>query len=129
MKLAQSLSKPKENTIALINVVFLMLVFFMIAGPLAPPLDPELSLIKAQDLEGRAPPDTLVIREDGTMWLRDVELTSASAFLDRVPGDDRSVVRIVPDRDLPALKLMAISDELRAGGAERVLLISERGLK
>ncbi|MAC77725.1 MAG: biopolymer transporter ExbD [Rhodobacteraceae bacterium] len=129
MKLAQSLSKPKENTIALINVVFLMLVFFMIAGTLAPPLDPELSLIKAQDLEGRAPPDTLVIREDGTMWLRDVELTSASAFLDRVPGDDRSVVRIVPDRDLPALKLMAISDELRAGGAERVLLISERGLK
>ncbi|QEW19029.1 Biopolymer transport protein ExbD/TolR [Marinibacterium anthonyi] len=129
MKLAQSLSKPKENTIALINVVFLMLVFFMIAGTLAPPLDPELSLIKAQDLEGRAPPDTLVIREDGTMWLRDVELTSASAFLDRVPGDDRSVVRIVPDRDLPALKLMEISDELRAGGAERVLLISERGLK
>ena len=129
MKIAPNLARPKEPTIALINVVFLMLVFFMIAGTLAPPLDPELSLIKAQDLEGRAPPDTLVIREDGTMWLRDVELTSASAFLDRVPGDDRSVVRIVPDRDLPALKLMAISDELRAGGAERVLLISERGLK
>lgn len=129
MKLAQTLSKPKENTIALINVVFLMLVFFMIAGTLAPPLDPELSLIKAEDLEGRAPPDTLVIRADGTLWLRDVELTSPAAFLDRLPDVDRSAVRIVPDRDLPAVKLMEISDALREGGAERVLLISERGLK
>ena len=52
MKIAPSLARPKEPTIALINVVFLMLVFFMIAGTLAPPLDPDLSLIKAEDLDG-----------------------------------------------------------------------------
>ncbi|MGR3805852.1 ExbD/TolR family protein [Marinibacterium profundimaris] len=129
MKIAPNLARPKEPTIALINVVFLMLVFFMIAGTLAPPLDPDLSLIKAQDLDGRAPPDTLVIHEDGKLWLRGVELTSASAFMERLPDDDRSVVRIVPDRDLPAKDLIAISDELRSHGAERILLVSERGLQ
>ncbi|HBR39356.1 MAG TPA: biopolymer transporter ExbD, partial [Sulfitobacter pontiacus] len=36
-------SKPqREPTIALINIVFLMLVFFMVAGTLAQPLDPDL---------------------------------------------------------------------------------------
>lgn len=30
----------REPTIALINIVFLMLVFFMVAGTLAAPLDP-----------------------------------------------------------------------------------------
>lgn len=129
MKVSPSLSKPKEPTIALINVVFLMLVFFMIAGTLAPPMDPDVSLIRAEDLEGRAPPDTLVIHEDGRLWLRGVELTSAAAFMERRPDDDRSVVRIVPDRDLPATALIAISDELRAGGAERILIVSERGLQ
>lgn len=129
MKISPTLAKPKEPTIALINVVFLMLVFFMIAGTLAPPLDPDLKLIKAEELDGRAPPDTLVIHADGTMWLRGVELTSASAFMERQPDDSREVIRIVPDRDLPAAMLMQISDSLRAEGAQRILLVSERALQ
>ncbi|MBB94052.1 MAG: biopolymer transporter ExbD [Rhodobacteraceae bacterium] len=129
MNVTPSLSRPKEPTIALINVVFLMLVFFMIAGTLAPPMDPDLSLIKAEDLDGRAPPDTLVIHEDGRLWLRGVELTSAAAFMERLPDDDRTIVRIVPDRDLPAALLIQITDDLRQGGAERIMLVSERGLE
>ena len=129
MNVPPSLSRPKEPTIALINVVFLMLVFFMIAGTLAPPMDPDLSLIKAEDLDGRAPPDTLVIHEDGRLWLRGVELTSAAAFMERLPDDDRTIVRIVPDRDLPAALLIQITDDLRQGGAERIMLVSERGLE
>ena len=40
-------SKPqREPTIALINIVFLMLVFFMVAGTLAQPLDPDLKLVE-----------------------------------------------------------------------------------
>ena len=53
----RSLSKPKrqkEPTIALINIVFLMLVFFMVAGTLAQPLSRDLELVKTSDLEGRA---------------------------------------------------------------------------
>jgi biopolymer transport protein ExbD len=119
----------KEPTTALINIVFLMLVFFMIAGTLAPPLDRNLSLIRVSDLEGREPPDTLVIRADGSLWMRGVELTSVGAFMERLTDDDRTSVRVVPDRDLPAKILMKHVGEMRAEGAERVLLVSERGLE
>lgn len=119
----------KEPTIALINIVFLMLIFFMITSTLAPPLDRDLSLIQADNLDPRDPPDTLVIRADGTLTLRGFEVTSVGAYMERLSDDDRSAVRIVPDRDLPARQLMSYVTEMRAAGAERVLLVTERGLQ
>ncbi len=122
-------SRSREPTIALINIVFLMLVFFMIAGTLAPPMDRSLSLVRAADLDPRDPPDTLVIHSDGTLWLRGIELTSVSGFMERLADDDRSAVRIVPDRELPARDLMRHVTEMRALGAERVFLVTERALE
>ena len=122
-------SSPKEPTIALINIVFLMLIFFMIAGTLAPTLDPDIKLISASDLEGREPPDTLVIHADGRMSLRGNLITTTIEFYTTLPTEARETVRIVPDRALPATDLVRIAAELRAAGAERVVVISERGLK
>ena len=122
--------KPtREPTIALINVVFLMLVFFMVAGTLAPPLDRDVSLVQVQALDGREPPDTLVIHKDGTLFLRGVELTSPEAFMERLTDDDRRAVRIVPDRDLPAHILVAHARAMQVEGAERVRVVTERGLE
>jgi biopolymer transport protein ExbD len=74
--------KPRrEPTIALINVVFLMLVFFMVAGALAPPLDPTLSLVDTAELEGRPPPDALVLHADGRLSYRGAALGDAAAYL------------------------------------------------
>ena len=36
----------REPTIALINIVFLMLIFFLVAGTLAQPLDSALKLVR-----------------------------------------------------------------------------------
>jgi biopolymer transport protein ExbD len=36
---------------------------------------------------------------------------------------------VVPDRDLPAARLVEIGAALRAAGAESVLLVTERGLE
>ena len=52
--------KKGEPTIALINIVFLMLIFFLVAGTLAQPLDGDLELVETSDLEGREPPEALV---------------------------------------------------------------------
>ncbi len=122
-------SGGKEPTIALINIVFLMLIFFMIAGTLAPPIDKSLSLVRTSELDPRDPPDTLVIHADGRLWLRGIELTSVEAYMERLTDDDRSAVRVVPDRDLPALRLMEHIAVMRAGGADRVLLVTERALE
>ncbi|GHF45880.1 ExbD/TolR family protein [Seohaeicola zhoushanensis] len=119
--------RPREPTIALINVVFLMLVFFMVAGTLAPSQERGIDLVETADLEGRAPPDALVIMADGELRYRGSVLTSASAYLDRPDSRPRDVVRLMPDRALPAADLLRIGAELRAAGVERVVISTMRG--
>lgn len=119
----------KEPTIALINIVFLMLVFFMVAGALAPPLDPALALVKTADLDTVSPPDALVVHPDGRLSYRGEDVASAAAWLQaQAPGDD-AAVRVVPDRDLPASDLVSLARTLRQAGAARVVIVTERGLE
>jgi biopolymer transport protein ExbD len=119
----------REPTIALINIVFLMLVFFMVAGTLAQPLDPELTLVKTQDLEGRAPPDALVVHPDGRIAYRGVDQQDATTFASNLNDEEKEVVRLVPDSALPAHILVSLTRELRAAGAQKVMLVTERALK
>ncbi|GGO53887.1 biopolymer transport protein ExbD [Roseovarius pacificus] len=119
----------REPTIALINIVFLMLVFFMVAGTLAQPMDGDLSLVRTEDLEGRAPPDALVVHDDGRLSYRGEDIDSVASFFDRLDEANRTEVRLVPDRDLSAETLVAVAAELRGSGAERVFVVTERGLE
>ena len=124
--------RTREPTIALINIVFLMLVFFMVAGTLADPLDGDLSLVRTAELEGRAPADALVIHTDGRLSFRGDTLSSAADYAEQMAAEDEEAgrtLRVVPDRDLPAATLVTISGELRAAGADRVLIVTERGLE
>lgn len=117
-----------EPTIALINVVFLMLVFFMVASTIAPPMDRDLSLVRTSDLDGRGPPDTLVVHPDGRLTYRGDAIASAQDFYSARPEDAPEEVRIVPDRALPATTLVDLARELRAAGASSVVIVTQRGL-
>lgn len=119
----------REPTIALINVVFLMLVFFMVAGTIAPPMESDLSLVRTEDLEGRAPPDTLVVDATGALSYRGAPVESAATFAAGLTAAERAAIRVVPDRDLAAADLVRLATELRGAGAERVLVVTERGLE
>lgn len=121
--------RRREPTIALINIVFLMLIFFMATATLAPPLDGELRLVRTADLKGRAPPDALVIFEDGRLAYRGEVLPDARAYMAALPEDARETVRIVPDANLPAADLIRFGAALRAAGAGRVVMVTERGLQ
>ncbi|WP_394199215.1 ExbD/TolR family protein [Litoreibacter albidus] len=123
-------AKPqREPTIALINIVFLMLVFFMVAGTLAQPLDKTLNLVDTRDLEGRAPPDTLVIHADGRLSYQGADQPDAAAYLSALSAEDRTVIRIVPDRALPATDMIRIARDLRGAGAGKIMIVTERGLE
>lgn len=123
-------TKPKrEPTIALINIVFLMLVFFMVAGTLAQPLDPSLTLVQTRDLPGAAPPDALVLHPDGRLAYRGNPVDDAASFVAGLDEEDRAVIRLVPDRDAPAAALVTLGHALRMAGATKVLIITERGLR
>ncbi len=119
-----------EPTIALINVVFLMLVFFLVAGSLAPPLDGDVQLVRAAELDRSAPPDALVIRADGTTLHRGQPVSPADYLARRgeETGSAAPPARLVPDRDLSARRLADIAGALRAAGAGEVILVTERAL-
>ena len=119
----------REPTITLINIVFLMLIFFLVAGTLSMPIDKEVRLVRTADVEGTAPADALVLHADGRMTNRGAEVTSVADFVAALPEDMRTRVRIVPDRDLPAAILVAQGRALRDAGAEHVVIVTERGLE
>lgn len=124
------LRRGSEPMIALINIVFLMLIFFLVAAVIAPPLDRGVELVEASRLEGRAPPDAAVIHADGRMIYRGAEVTSEAYLAARLSeGSGAASLRLVPDRNLPAAQLIAIAGELRRNGAEEIWVVTARGLE
>lgn len=121
--------KKSEPTIALINIVFLMLIFFLVAGTLAQPLDPELELVNTEELESRPPPDALVVHEDGTLTYRGEAVADAAAYASTMDEEALARVLVVPDRDLGADRLIEVSRNLRQAGAEAVVIVTERALQ
>lgn len=121
----------QESTITLINVVFLMLIFFLIAGSLTPPMDQEVALITTDQSDQAEPPDALFVTAEGTTRSRGADIAPAeyvAAFKQRkllLEGDE-VVIKIAADRALAASRLIEIVGELRDAGATRVSVVTER---
>ena len=136
-----------ENTIPLINVVFLMLIFFLIAGTVAPPVSTELQPPRSEELPLMPPAGNAVeILSDGTLIHRG-EKMSLEGIIARFPapvsssndlntlrtgaakqtsdGDD--IVHILADRGLQASLLMPVLQAFRAAGHRNVRLVTIRG--
>ena len=113
-----------EPTIALINIVFLMLIFFMVAGTLSPPIDTNLTLVDTSDLEGREPTYALVIDANGAYRFRGAPVTDAIGYLNDLDG--LSAARLMPDRAAPATAVLQAARELRAAGVETVFIVTEK---
>ena len=125
MRQRRKKSKP-EPTIALINVVFLMLIFFLIAGTLAEPIDNDLTLVTTSDLDPSAPPQGLVVHADGRVEAAGQAVTDFAAY---VADQHSNVIRLIPDRALPAKDLLQIGADLRSAGAASVVIATERAVQ
>jgi len=123
MKRARTPSR-REPTIALINIVFLMLIFFMVVGTLAPQLAEDFAAIETTQLECCVPPDTLFVRADGTIIHDGQPASTFEHYLAQLDPNE-PVARILPDAHLPALELLSLIDSLHAEGAERVIVLTE----
>ncbi len=121
--------RKSEPTIALINIVFLMLIFFLVAGTLAQPLDSALELVNTEDLESRPPPDALVVHKDGTLTYRGNAVADAADYAATLDEESLTRVLVVPDRDLGADRLVEVSRTLRRAGASSVIIVTERALQ
>ncbi|WP_071795173.1 ExbD/TolR family protein [Natronohydrobacter thiooxidans] len=124
--LIQTARPHGEPTIALINIVFLMLIFFLIAGSLAPRPDSDVALVSLTEIKTEPPSDALVMLADGSLRHAGETLTREDAL---VRFGDTAHVRLLPDRDAPAGELVALAQTLRAAGVAELVIVTERGLE
>lgn len=120
-------ARPRgEPTIALINIVFLMLIFFLIAGSLAPRPEGDVALVSLSDVTTEPPSDALVMFADGSLRHAGATLSREDA-LARLGEETR--VRLLPDREAPANALVALAQALRAVGVAELVIVTERALE
>ncbi|MEM9277923.1 MAG: biopolymer transporter ExbD [Pseudomonadota bacterium] len=120
--------KEKDSTIALINIVFLMLVFFLIAGTIVPPLDSQISPILSGVEQNAELENTISVRADGTTYFQGNPITPAdfvSEFLRDIENSNRPV-RILSDKDLGAVQLVDVINQLQSAGAPSIRVVTER---
>lgn len=123
MRSRQPRSKP-EPTIALINIVFLMLIFFMVAGTLSPPIDPDVKLVDTQELEGQEPAFAIVLDASGNLRYRGAPIDGPEPYLSDL--NDKTIARVMPDRNSPAPALLSLAQQLKQAGVEKVMIVTEK---
>ena len=109
----------------LINIVFLMLIFFMLAGSLS-----QGDAIEAAQVDNASAIDddllTIVMSVDGSLSVdgKTLDRSALTLFLE-VNKDAGKKIAIKPDSRLAAEKLLALTEQLRAVGFSQVTLIVE----
>lgn len=120
--------RQMESTISLINVVFLMLIFFLVAGQLAPPADKQVELVETTDAESLPPPEALYVRADGTLVFNG-QPTDAASYMAAHPlpaENPESTLKLAVDRNLDAARLVEIIDELYGAGAPSIRVVTQK---
>lgn len=115
----------RESTIPLINVVFLMLIFFLVAGTIAPPISGDVNLSTTEEAPQSPPAAALYADAEGVLSWNGAAI-SAQEFAQNHAPEDGEPVRLGADRDLPAATLIDLLGELRALGLADVVLVTER---
>jgi len=114
---------PELDLTPLINIVFLMLVFFMLAGSLQPKSHVEPAKMAG---DARVPNDMLVIEVDRNGYLmlsgERIERRDLPSALIPLRSADRKIA-IKPDARLAADELLSLSDTLRKAGFVSMTLI------
>ncbi len=128
MRLPDASHRASEPDLTpLINIVFLLLIFFMIAGTLA--ARDALTITPAAAVHGDSarPARSLVIGADGALALDGQPLSLAQARARLDDAERPGVLFVKPDRALPAATLLEILGELNtAGDGLRVELLARR---
>lgn len=113
----------RDPVISLINIVFLILIFFMVAGSLSSPPDPGVKFIQTNNLECCVSPDAISVDEFGhfTRSGRVITIEQLAAEHD----GKTAAVRLLPDRELPAKRLLERVKQLRTRDLTNIIIITE----
>lgn len=114
-----------DSTITLINVVFLMLMFFLVAGTIATPPPADLRLVQLAQADPLVPPEVLSMTAAGEVIWQGAPADPA-AYVAALPPEAQGIARVMPDRDAPAVALITLARALRSAGAAEVRIVTER---
>ncbi len=131
MRLADNTHKRHaENILPLINIVFLMLVFFLVAATLKPFSELNVNPPATQAGEqGENIRDTILVDAEGHIsfegaLVKPEELTER--LRNRLQLGDMPRLKILADKNLPATDLVDVLAATTAAGAKHVSLITAR---
>lgn len=134
MRLRETTKKRREPDLTgLINIVFLILIFFIVAGTLRPFSARDIELTKvSNDVVDAVAPGKLVAFQDGT--LRYATQTLTVPELGKMISGDPSMepdegFTVVADERLNAQLLLEISRQLKSAGLKNVSIMTERSRK
>ncbi|SDX50133.1 ExbD/TolR family protein [Marinobacter mobilis] len=118
------LDRVEDSLLPLINLVFLLLMFFIVAGKLAETPLPELPAAQAEQ-DRQAPTADLVVQADGR-WLADNQTVTATTLSRLLPPPDTSQpLRVAAAGEISMADLEALLQKLEQEGYQQVLLLTE----
>lgn len=123
--------RPKnddERILPLINVVFLLLIFFILAGRLTA-ADPFPVMPPSSAAEGdvEANPVTVLVGSDGTLALDGQPMEEDAVYAgvrQRLQDQPETPVRLKADGAAAATMIVRIVEKLREAGVERLRLLT-----
>ncbi|WP_119166571.1 ExbD/TolR family protein [Algihabitans albus] len=117
-----------ERILPLVNVVFLLLIFFMLAGQLAASDPFEIAPPQSSSEGSAGTQDLLVlIGVDGRLALDGEMLSEAdfrTAVAERLSNGEAPSIRLKADGGAEATQVVAVMELLRAAGVERLTLLT-----
>ena len=120
----------QPNQLPLINIVFLMLIFFLLAGTIAPAYELDVAPPKAQHDESNSlHQSTVYVAKDGQVSFRNTLMDIAAlgaAVAQGSPGVPEKL-RVAVDQGAEGLLLIDVVAQLRGAGVERVYLVTRQG--
>jgi len=118
----------EDGVIPLINIVLLLLIFFLLAGRIATPEAADVRPPSSTSAPGDpADPATLEVTAAGEVrYLGDLrDLMAAATAVALAVGDGEAVIRA--DRAAPAERVLEVAAALRMARVERSRLVVESG--
>ncbi|MEO0619191.1 MAG: biopolymer transporter ExbD [Pseudomonadota bacterium] len=127
LRTSRAARRRDADLTGLINIVFLILIFFIVAGALRPFSARDIELAKIDpDAGSKVAPSRLIAFEDGRITWGGTEI-ELDALATVVPvKTERDTMIIVADGRLDAARLLDIARRLRAAGHQSVAVMSER---
>ncbi len=115
--------RPLEPIVPMINVVFLLLIFFLMSAQIAPPAPFDVTLPESGAGERAAPADTLYMDEGGRLAFNAVR---GDAVLDALAAraTPDAALQIRADAGMEARALARLLPELAAHGVAKVEIVT-----